>query len=218
MRTPGADTEQVWPQRRQRKRRAHACTNVGLSPGTTTSCQRTPWPQRLRAPGSPATARRCGQNAARSASIGGTPEEERVRDRCRGVRPPARGRDDSLVAVVPPPFPMRGAGGWSIYAARWRPAQADQNQASQVTRPAGDFPVDRRGPGLSSEGMPFHLDEPLGIDPCVDIVFLWLFAPSRSRCSDSGIAGWTSGCSMAGRASTANSSPETRSTTTCARS
>ena len=23
--------------------------------------------------------------------------------------------------------------------------------------------------------MPFHLDEPLGIDPCVDIVFLWLF-------------------------------------------
>lgn len=23
--------------------------------------------------------------------------------------------------------------------------------------------------------MAFHLDEPLGIDPCVDVAFLWLF-------------------------------------------
>ena len=28
---------------------------------------------------------------------------------------------------------------------------------------------------LGPQSMPFHLDEPLGIDPCVDIVFLWLF-------------------------------------------
>ena len=35
--------------------------------------------------------------------------------------------------------------------------------------------ADRGGRGLSSNCMAFHLDAPLGIDPCVDIVFLWLF-------------------------------------------
>lgn len=40
---------------------------------------------------------------------------------------------------------------------------------------AGTAPMQKPQHRLGPQSMPFHLDEPLGIDPCVDIVFLWLF-------------------------------------------